>query len=203
MKRIFQLLIVFHLISLAGSSLIAGTKNKRDLTKYVNPFIGTAKTTTIAGLSFGGGSEHNAQVQPSVTMPFGMTNWTAQTHNSEKKCLSSYYYKDSIITGFRGSHWLSGSCTQEYGSMAVMPISGKLIANPLRRGSTISHLNEISSPHYYKVYLDDYNFTAEMSATTRCGILNILSKKTVMRTSCDVNSDEGEGFVKVIPIKKK
>jgi len=204
MKRIFQLLIVFHLISLAGSSLIAGTKNKRDLTKYVNPFIGTAKTTTIAGLSFGGGSEHNAQVQPSVTMPFGMTNWTAQTHNSEKKCLSSYYYKDSIITGFRGSHWLSGSCTQEYGSMAVMPISGKLIANPLRRGSTISHLNEISSPHYYKVYLDDYNITAEMSATTRCGILKYTFEKDGdAHIVVDVNSDEGEGFVKVIPDKKE
>lgn len=204
MKRIFQLLIVLHLISLTGSSLIAGTKNKRDLTKYVNPLIGTAKTTTIAGLSFGGGSEHNAQVQPSVTMPFGMTNWTAQTHNSEKKCLSSYYYKDSIITGFRGSHWLSGSCTQEYGSMAVMPISGKLITNPLRRGSAISHLNEISSPHYYKVYLDDYNIIAEMSATTRCGILKYTFEKDGdAHIVVDVNSDEGEGFVKVIPDKKE
>lgn len=200
MKRIIISLLFCSVLIVNSNCLFAKNKGKGDLTKYVNPMIGTAKTTTIAGLSFGGGTEHNAQVQPSVTVPFGMTNWTAQTHNSEKKCLSSYYYKDSVITGFRGSHWLSGSCTQEYGSMAVMPISGKLIVNPKKRGSAISHSKEISSPHYYKVSLDDYKIVAEMSATTRCGIMKFTFEKDgEAHIVVDPNSDEGEGYVKIIP----
>jgi len=195
---LFSLIIILLHLSTAAANV---KKNAgEDLTKYVNPFIGTAKTTTIAGLRFGGGSEHNAQVQPSVTVPFGMTNWSAQTHNSEKKCLSAYYYKDSVITGFRGSHWLSGSCTQEYGSMAVMPVSGKLITNPLKRGSAISHNNEVANPEYYKVLLKDYDIVAEMSATTRCGILKFTFKKEgEAHIVIDPNSDEGEGYVKVLP----
>ena len=144
--------------------------SQMDFTKYVNPIIGTAPTNTISGLKHSDGTELNAMVQPSVTTPFAMTNWCAQTTNTEKKCVSSYYYKDSLITGFRGSHWLSGSCTQEYGSMAIMPISGELVCNPWKRGSTYSHSSEVSSPQYYKVDLETYHITSEMSATTRCGI---------------------------------
>lgn len=200
MKKIILCSILISVMQFCTAAANGKKNNGEDLTKYVNPLIGTAKTTTIAGLRFGGGSEHNAQVQPSVTVPFGMTNWSAQTHNSEKKCLSSYYYKDSVITGFRGSHWLSGSCTQEYGSMAVMPISGKLIANPLKRGSSISHNDEVSKPEYYKVLLKDYDIVAEMSATTRSGILKFTFKKEgEAHIVIDPNSDEAEGYVKVLP----
>lgn len=200
MKKFTLFSLTIILLHLGTAAANVNKNAGEDLTKYVNPLIGTAKTTTIAGLRFGGGSEHNAQVQPSVTVPFGMTNWSAQTHNSEKKCLSAYYYKDSVITGFRGSHWLSGSCTQEYGSMAVMPISGKLITNPLKRGSALSHNNEVANPDYYKVLLQDYDIVAEMSATTRCGILKFTFKKDgEAHIVIDPNSDEGEGYVKVLP----
>lgn len=193
---------VLFIVVLNLSSILAGQKKVQgeDLTKFVNPLIGTAKTTTVAGLSFGNGTEHNAQVQPSVTVPFGMTNWTPQTHNSEKKCLSAYYYKDSVITGFRGSHWLDGSCTQEYGSMSVMPVWGKLITNPQKRGSSISHGKEESAPNYYKVLLQDYDVIAEMSATARCGILKFtFQKEGEAHIVIDPNNNKGEGYVKVIP----
>lgn len=178
--------------------------NQIDFTQFVDPIIGTAKSTTITGARHGGGSENNSQVQPSVTVPFGMTNWTPQTQNWEKKCYSSYYYNDTIITGFRGSHWLSGSCTQDYGSFAIMPISGKLVSNPWKRGSKFTHDNEISTPNYYSVHLDDYNIDAEMTASTRSAIL-----KFKFNTGGDAhivinpNSDEGEGFVKVDPEKNE
>ena len=48
--------------------------SKKDFTQFVNPIIGSAPTTTISGLKHGGGTENNAMVQPSVTMPFAMTN---------------------------------------------------------------------------------------------------------------------------------
>ncbi len=175
-----------------------------NLTQYVNPLIGTAKTTTIAGLRHGSGTEQNAMVQPSVTMPFGMTNWSPQTNNVEKKCTSSYYYKDSIMTGFRGSHWLSGSCSQEYGSFAVMPVSGELVCSPFKRGSAFTHEDETSSPYYYKVNLLDYNIVTEMSATTRCGIFQFTFQNEGMgHIMINPNSDENEGFIEVIPEKNE
>ena len=194
MKNFFILLFAF-LLPGCGENI-----EPTDWTQYVNPLIGTAKTTTIAGLRHGGGTEHNAQVQPSVTMPFGMTNWSAQTTNTEKKCTSAYYYKDSVITGFRGSHWLSGSCTQEYGSFAVMPVSGELVCDPNLRGSLFSHGEEIAKPNYYKVNLQEYNIVAEMTATTRCGILQFtFQNEGAAHIVINPNSDEGEGFVKVFP----
>ena len=63
---------------------------------------------------------------PLVTTPFGMTNWTPQTRDGETKCIAPYYEKDSRIQGFRASHWLSGSCTQDYGSMTIMPGAGEV-----------------------------------------------------------------------------
>lgn len=183
---------------LSCQSQVTGTSG--DYTRFVNPIIGTAPTTTISGLKHGGGTENNAMVQPSVTVPFAMTNWSPQTTNTEKKCVSSYYYKDSLITGFRGSHWLSGSCTQEYGSMAVMPVSGRLVCNPYKRGSGYLHSSEVSYPHYYKVDLSTYHVTAEMSATTRCGILAFtFNEEGEGHIVANPNNDKGEGFVRVIP----
>ena len=199
---------VWILIAFLSATLGCAEVKKKDidtdLTQYVNPLIGTAKTTTIAGLRHGGGSELNAQVQPSVTAPFGMTNWSPQTNNVEKKCTSAYYYKDSVITGFRGSHWLSGSCSQEYGSFAIMPVSGELVCNPDKRGSLYSHGNENATPYYYKVDLPDYNITAEMTATIRCGLLKFTFENDgPAHLVINPNSDEGEGFVKVYPEKNE
>lgn len=200
-KKITILLVVQLTISTISHSQVKVTG---DLTRYVNPVIGTAPTTTESGLKHGGGTENNAMVQPSVTMPFGMTNWSPQTTNTEKKCTSAYYYSDSIMTGFRGSHWLSGSCTQEYGSMAIMPISGSLVCNPEKRGSRYRHSSEVSGPHYYKVELDQYQVKAEMTASTRCGLLRFtFQNEGDGHLVVNPNSDEGEGFVQVIPEKNE
>src|SRR3954467_12144740 len=87
---------------------------------------GTAAATTKSALKHGTGGELFANTIPAVTMPFGMTQWTPQTRMSEKKCLPPYYYRDTLFSGIRGSHWLSGSCTQDYGSVTVMPVTGTL-----------------------------------------------------------------------------
>jgi predicted alpha-1,2-mannosidase len=202
LKKIVALSFI-QLLFLAGCQTPEKLSGK-DFTQYVNPIIGTAPTTTESGLKHGGGTENNAMVQPSVTMPFAMTNWSPQTTNTEKKCVSSYYYKDTLITGFRGSHWLSGSCTQEYGSMAVMPVSGQLVCNPANRGSKYDHATEISKPNYYKVELGTYQIISEMTATTRCGLLRFtFQKEGDGHIIVNPNSDEGQGFVQVIPEKNE
>jgi predicted alpha-1,2-mannosidase len=194
---IFSLFVVKFILAQAADKAI-------DYTKYVNPIIGTARSTTISAKKHSGGNEDYAQVQPSVTVPFGMTNWAAETRSTEKKCVSSYYYEDTLITGFRGSHWLSGSCSQDYGSMTIMPIYGNLICNPEKRGSRFSHSEEFSSPNYYRVKLNDYNIIAEITATTRCGIMRFTFEKGgSAHVIINPNSDKGKGYIKIIPAKNE
>jgi predicted alpha-1,2-mannosidase len=202
-KKILTAIIFFLTIYGCKASGLIGSDGK-DFTKYVDPLIGTAKTTTISGSKHGRGTEQNAQVQPAVTVPFAMTNWTPQTQNTEKKCIAAYYYYDSVITGFRGSHWLSGSCSQDYGSMTVMPVSGSLVCSASKRGSKFSHSKEISAPNYYSVKLDDYDIDAEMTATTRCGILRFtFEKEGDAHIILTPNNDKSEGFVQIIPEKNE
>ncbi len=170
----------------------------KQIVDYVNPLIGTAPSTTISALKHGLHKENNAQVVPFVTAPFGMTNWTPQTQSTETKCQAPYYYTDSIITGFRGSHWLSGSCVQDYGSMTIMPISGPLKCLPDERGSKFSHATEVARPYSYEVTLSDYDIDVEMTATKRAGLIKFrFNKAGEGHMVVHPNSDEGEGFVRV------
>ncbi|MCL3779341.1 glycoside hydrolase family 92 protein [Prolixibacteraceae bacterium JC049] len=176
------------------------TLPKTDLVQYVNPLIGTAPSTTISALEHGHGKENNAQVVPFVTVPFGMTNWTPQTKAYETKCHAPYYYTDLIIQGFRGSHWLSGSCVQDYGSMTLMPISGHLQCLPTQRGSKYSHDKEKATPYEYQVHLTDYNIDVNMTATKRAGWFQMVYNNAgEAHLVVNPNSDEGQGFVKVLP----
>ena len=95
---------------------------------YVQPLCGTAPSTTVAALKHSeeGSKEMNANTIPAVTLPFAMTQWTPQTRSGETKCIAPYYYKDSLFSGFRGTHWISGSCMQDYGSVTIMPVTGAL-----------------------------------------------------------------------------
>ncbi|MBN3036274.1 MAG: GH92 family glycosyl hydrolase [Bacteroidales bacterium] len=172
----------------------------RYLTDYVDPLIGTAPATTISALTHGHGTENYSQVVPFVTAPFGMTNWTPQTRDTEKKCLAPYYYTDTIFQGFRGSHWLSGSCVQDYGSMTIMPVSGQLKYLPGERGSRFSHDQEKSTPYYYQVFLEDYQINAELTATERTGSMRFtFSEEGPAHIIMQPNSDEGEGYIRIIP----
>ena len=143
--------------------------------KYVDPFIGTAPARTVSALRHSeSGSEDKGQTFPAVGRPFGMTQWTPETQTSENKCISPYYYNDSQITGFRGSHWMSGSCTQDYGSMSLMPFTSNrpdtVKKSPV---SVFSHKNENSTPAYYSVMLDDFGIQAELTGSVRSGMLRL------------------------------
>lgn len=119
------------------------------------------------------GTSHDGQTYPVVGVPFGMTGWTPETRSNEAKCVAPYYYNDTKITGFRGSHWLSGSCTQDYGSVTLMPTTGELKVAPDERASTFRHASEVMSPAFYSVDLDDYHLKVELTGTTRAGFMRI------------------------------
>ena len=107
--------------------------------QYIDPMIGTAPATTLSARKHSEyGSELKGQTFPAVGRPFGMTQWTPETQTTEDKCISPYYYNDRLISGFRGTHWISGGCTQDYGSATFMPFATDRI-DTLRSGACISH----------------------------------------------------------------
>ena len=164
---------------------------------YVNPLIGTTMEGNVA---------------PNVGVPFGMTQWTPQTSTPGKKGVPPYRYYAPLIQGFRASHWLSGGATQDYGSMTLMPIVGPLNVTPRERGSTYSHRREISTPYFYKVRLNDYNITAEMTATSHSGFLRFrFPESDSSFVIIDANAGyqptrkntTGDGYIRIIPEKNE
>jgi predicted alpha-1,2-mannosidase len=170
----------------------------QSLLQYVQPLSGTAASTTPASLKHGAGTEQNANTIPAVGLPFAMTQWTPQTRQTETKCIPPYFYKDTIFTGFRGTHWLSGSCTQDYGSFTIMPVTGKLRTTAKEYAINFSHNDETATPAYYKLNLPSHNLVAEMSATTRCGIMQFtFNENDSLYLLIMPNSDKQKGFIKI------
>jgi predicted alpha-1,2-mannosidase len=164
--------------------------------QYVNTLIGTAPAATESAKKHSeASSELRGQTFPAVGRPFGMTQWTPETRRTEQKCISPYYYNDKYITGFRGSHWMSGSCTQDYGSASIMPftsgIPDTISAPPVSR---FNHKNETASPAYYMLTLDNYNIVAEITGSVRSGIMRFtFPGKNRSCAFIRINSDENSG----------
>ncbi|CAM1359536.1 GH92 family glycosyl hydrolase [Tenacibaculum xiamenense] len=147
-------------------------KTTTDLTKYVNPLIGTSKM---------------GHVFPGATAPFGMVQLSPQTnfqvmfkddgsYNKETyEYCAGYQHKDSTIIGFAHTNF-SGTGHSDLGDFLVMPTTGKLVLDPMKtkddsKGfySTFSHDTEKAAPGYYQVNLDSYNIKAELTASERVG----------------------------------
>ncbi len=165
--------------------------------RYVNTLVGTAPATTESAKRHGSGTEEKGQTFPGVGRPFGMTQWTPETRTTEAKCVSPYYYNDKYITGFRGTHWMSGSCTQDYGSITIMPFSSsKPDTMKFPPASKLNHRNELATPAYYSLVLDNYQVTAEITGSVRSGILRFTFQgKNPGFLLIRMNSDKKEGRI--------
>lgn len=191
----FITMIVLAVLAV-GQTSAASTQDS--LVRYVQPLIGTAASTIIANAIHGKGTEQYANTIPAVGVPFGMTQWTPQTRTSEQKCRPPYMYKDSLLSGFRGTHWLSGSCTQDYGSFTIMPVTGPLRVDVADYATPFSHDEEQAAPHYYAVKLNEYHLLAEVTALARSSIMRItMDKDDSLHLLVTPNSDQGEGFIKI------
>jgi predicted alpha-1,2-mannosidase len=168
------------IVSVAFCSVTVGGRAETSPVDLVNPLIGTAG---------------DGQTFPGVGEPFAMTEWTPETRQGEAKCISPYYVADTRIYGFRGSHFLSGSCTQDYGSMSLMPGSGEVRERP---SSAFLHQDEQRHPYLYSVLLQDDRIEVELTGRARSGFFRFRFERggpswIIVRS----NSRPGEGFLKV------
>ena len=120
------------------------------------------------------------------------TQFTEERHQRH----TPYYYADTLLQGFRNSHWIVGGCTQDYGSMTLMPLFGKLRCQPEARSTCFSHEKETATPAYYTVSLPDENIYAEMTGRSRSAIFRFTySKAGKGYLVVNPNSDEGQGYI--------
>ena len=133
--------------------------SQRDLTRYVNPFIGTA------------GHGHTF---PGAIVPYGMVQVSPDTRLTGWDGCSGYHYSDSIVYGFSHTH-LSGTGISDYGDVLLMPTVGPITDS---YASRFQHQNEIATPGYYSVKLDDHNILVELTATARAGMHRYTFPKT-------------------------
>ena len=117
------------------------------------------------------GTAAEGQTFPATGMPFAMTQWTPQTREGEAKCVAPYYIVDTRIQGFRGSHFLSGSCAQDYGSFTLMPLLSPVALDAEGRSSAFSHNKEEAHPYRYGVDLLDTGIHAEITGSERSGMM--------------------------------
>lgn len=121
---------------------------QQDLTRYVNPFIGT------------GGHGHTF---PGAIVPYGMVQLSPDTRLTGWDGCSGYHYSDSKIYGFSHTH-LSGTGISDYGDILLIPSVGR------NYSGRFQHRNETATPGYYSVKLDDENVLVELTTTARVGM---------------------------------
>ncbi len=120
----------------------------------VNPLMGTDSSYE---LSYG-------NTYPAIALPFGMNAWTPVTGKMGDGW--GYTYSAHRINGIKQTHqpspWMN-----DYAAFALLPMTGTLKVKEADRASWFSHKVEVSTAYGYKVYLADYDVTAEVAPTTR------------------------------------
>jgi predicted alpha-1,2-mannosidase len=132
---------------------------------YVDPKIGTAQSST------------RWMMFPGATTPFGMVALSPDNLDQDGWYKGGFNPKVNNIAGFSHIHaWtMSGLLT--------MATTGDLKIKPgpqdmSQAGYRSKFSNDVASPGYYAVTLDDYKIRAELTATTRTGFHRYLFPKS-------------------------
>jgi predicted alpha-1,2-mannosidase len=141
---------------LLASTLGASAEN--DLTKWVNPFIGTTNF----------GTTNPGAVVPNGLMsavPFNVTGSDSNAFDKDARWWSTPYdFTNSYFTGYAHVN-LSGVGCPDLGALLTMPTGGDLEVDYKKYGSAYD--NEKAEPGYYSNRLTNYNITTEATTTLR------------------------------------
>lgn len=197
-KLVVNMRLISYL-SLALTVILCVACKQQQPLDYVNTFIGTAAAGTEgADDHIEAVNEVFGQTMPAVQLPYAMNSWTPQTRLTEVKCISPYYYSDSVFYGFRSSHWINGGCAQDYGSYTVMATTGLLAPSNKERGVPYNHADEIATPAYYRLALPGQGVINEMTATMRAAIFNFTATRAdSLWIIVTPNSDHRDCYVEV------
>lgn len=174
-------------LALLFTSGVIKSAAAQDILSYVDPNIGTAHSRwffyTPAAVPYG-----MAKLAPSTNGHYGnASGWEAVGYDT----------RQNSIEGFVHFHeW-------QVGGLSYMPTTGKLVTQPgdLERKepgyrSGFDRKNQVAQPGYYKVLLDDYKVTAELTATKRVGFQRYtFPKSNEAHIILDVGNKQGESDI--------
>lgn len=156
---------------------------------YVNTLMGTDSEFKLS----------NGNTYPAIALPWGMNFWTPQTNKMGNGW--TYGYDANKIRGFKQTHqpspWIN-----DYGQFSLFPLTGDLKINEDERASWFSHKAETAKPHYYKVYLADYDVTTEITPTERAAMFRFTFPENEQSYVLVDAFDRGS-YVKIIPAENK
>ncbi|WP_297091191.1 GH92 family glycosyl hydrolase [uncultured Draconibacterium sp.] len=130
----------------------------KDFSAYVDPYIG---------------SDYHGHVFVGANVPFGAIQLGPNNANETWDWCSGYHYSDSVLIGFAHTH-LSGTGIGDLGDLLFMPVSSDFqftdsVTMPYPWQAKYTHTNEEVRPGYYKMHINKYNITSELTASERVG----------------------------------
>lgn len=160
-----------------------------DPVSYVSTLVGTDSKHALS----------TGNTYPAIALPWGMNFWSPQTGKMGDGWM--YTYTADKIRGFKQTHqpspWMN-----DYGQFSLMPITGKAVFDEDKRASWFSHKTEVAKPHYYRVYLADFDVTTEIAPTERAAIFRFTFPDSENSFVVTDAFDKGS-FVKIIPEENK
>ena len=131
---------------------------------YVSTLVGTMSKHSLS----------TGNTYPAIALPWGMNFWTPQTGKMGDGW--QYVYTQDKIRGLKQTHqpspWIN-----DYGQFAIMPTTRTVFSED-ERASWFSHKAEVATPYYYKVYLADWDITAEITPTERAAVIRLTFPET-------------------------
>ncbi|MBC3787471.1 GH92 family glycosyl hydrolase [Spirosoma utsteinense] len=182
--RLFrQRTVLFQVVALLLPAIatVAQVRPPVQLTRYVDPFIGTG---------------FHGHVFMGANVPFGAVQLGPTQMSQGWDWCSGYHYSDSLIVGFAHTH-LNGTGIGDLGDVLLMPTTGPVklsrgTSKDSRSGyaSRFAHTDEIARPGYYAVKLQRYNIDVALTATERVGLHQYTYPKA---SDAHIVIDLGEG----------
>ena len=154
---------------------------------YVSTLVGTLSKYSLS----------TGNTYPAVALPWGMNFWTPQTGAMGDGW--QYVYTADKIRGIKQTHqpspWIN-----DYGQFAIMATTGTPKFDENERASWFSHKAETATPYYYKVYLADWDVTAEITPTERAAMMRLTFPET---RQANIIVDAFDGQANVVADREK
>ena len=152
-----------RILVIVAFAVVAVAKDSGSLADLPDPLVGTDSKYELS----------HGNTYPAVFTPFATANWTPETTEGG---WTYQYFKDSI-RGFRLTHRPS-AWTVDWGSFALMPVTGQLKVLPDQRAAKFRHQDEDARAYRYSVLLQDSKVRAEMAPSAHGGILQFTFPRT-------------------------
>lgn len=176
------------LLALGFCAALSMNAQKTSYADYVNPLVGSDSSYELS----------TGNTYPAVALPWGMNFWTPQTGKMGDGW--QYTYSAHKIRGIKQTHqpspWIN-----DYGEFAIMPMTGKPIADEAERASWFSHKGEVSKAYYYKVYLAEHDVVTEVAPTERAAMFRFTFPENQSYVSVDAY--DRNSHIQIIPGENK